>query len=83
MGKFFKFSIRFKILIVLLLVVTAAVSAITLTMAKLFHTDKSIYVHDLTAEMAIRTAAETRALLTGYQRNLHVFTHLLYDPRIG
>ncbi len=82
MGKFFKFSIRFKILIVLLLVVTAAVSAITLTMAKLFHTDKSIYVHDLTAEMAIRTAAETRALLTGYQRNLHVFTHLLYDPEM-
>ncbi len=80
MGKFFKFSIRFKILIVLLLVVTAAVSAITLTMAKLFHTDKSIYVHDLTAEMAIRTAAETRALLTGYQRNLHVFTQFLYDP---
>ncbi len=79
MGKRIKFSIRFKVLVILLLVVTAAVSTITFTMAKLFHTDKSIYVHDLTSEMAMHTAAETRALLEGYQQNLRVFTRLLYD----
>jgi hypothetical protein len=79
MGKRIKISIRFKVLVILLLVVTAAVSTITFTMAKLFHTDKSIYVHDLTSEMAMHTAAETRALLEGYQQNLQVFTRLLYD----
>ena len=79
MGKRVKFSIRFKVLVILLLVVTAAVSTITFTMANLFHADKSLYVHDLTSEMAMHTAAETRALLEGYQQNLQVFTHLLYD----
>ena len=62
------FPIRFKVLVILLLVVTAAVSTITFTMAKLFHTDKSIYVHDLTSEMAMHTATETRALLAGTSR---------------
>ena len=79
MGKRVKFSIRFKVLVILLLVVTAAVSTITFTMANLFHADKSLYVHDLTSEMAMHTAAETRALLEGYQQNLQVFTRLLYD----
>jgi two-component system NtrC family sensor kinase len=82
MGKRVKFSIRFKVLVILLLVVTAAVSTITFTMAKLFHTDKSIYVHDLTSEMAMHTATETRALLAGYQQNLQVFTRMLYDREL-
>ena len=82
MGKRIKFSIRFKVLVILLLVVTAAVGAITLAMAKLFHADKSLYVHDLTSEMAMHTAAETRALLEGYQQNLQVFTRLLYDREL-
>jgi predicted Zn finger-like uncharacterized protein len=77
-----KFPIRFKILIALLLVVTTAVSLITFTMANLFHTDKSAYVHDLTSEMAVHTAAETRALLTGYSERLQVFTRLLFEQNL-
>jgi signal transduction histidine kinase len=82
MGKRIKFSIRFKVLVILLLVVTAAVSTITFTMAKLFHADKSIYVNNLTSEMAMHTATETRALLAGYQQNLQVFTRMLYDREL-
>ncbi len=79
MFKQLRFPIRFKILISLLLVITAVVSIITFTMANLFHTDKSAYVHDLTSEMAVHTAAETRALLVGYRERLQVFTRFMFD----
>lgn len=75
----FKFPIRFKILVALLLIVTSVVSFITFSMANLFHTDKSAYIHDLTSEMALNTAAETRGLLVGYRERLQVFTRLLSD----
>jgi signal transduction histidine kinase len=75
----FKFPIRFKILVALLLIVTSVVSFITFSMANLFHTDKSAYIHDLTSEMALNTAAETRGLLVGYCERLQVFTRLLSD----
>jgi signal transduction histidine kinase len=55
------------------------VSIITFAMANLFHTDKSAYIHDLTAEMAMHTASETRAMLTGYQERLQVFTRLMLE----
>jgi predicted Zn finger-like uncharacterized protein len=74
-----KFPIRFKILIALLLIVTTVVSIITFTMANLFHTDKSAYVHDLTSEMAMHSASETRALLAGYRERLQVFARLLME----
>jgi len=77
-----KFPIRFKILIALLLVVTTVVSLITFTMANLFHSDKAAYVHDLTSEMAVHTAAETRALLTGYSERLQVFTRVLFEQKL-
>ena len=79
MSKQLRFPIRFKILISLLLVITAVVSIITFTMANLFHTDKSAYIHDLTSEMAMHTAAETRALMVGYRERLQVFTRLMFD----
>jgi len=74
-----KFPIRFKILIALLLIVTTVVSIITFTMANLFHADKSAYVHDLTSEMAMHSASETRALLAGYRERLQVFARLLME----
>lgn len=77
-----RFPIRFKFLIALLLVITAVVGTITFTMAKLFHDDKSAYIHDLTSEMAMHTAAETRALLVGYRQRLQVFTRLLFDRQM-
>lgn len=78
-----RFPIRFKILVALLLVITAVVSVITFTMANLFHTDKSAYIHDLTAEMAMHTASETQAMLTGYQERLQVFTRLMLEKELA
>jgi signal transduction histidine kinase len=74
-----RFPIRFKILIALLLVITAVVSIITFTMANLFHMDKSAYIHDLTSEMAMHTASETRAMLDGYRERIQVFTRLMFE----
>jgi signal transduction histidine kinase len=78
-----RFPIRFKILVALLLVITAVVSIITFTMANMFHTDKSAYLHDLTAEMAMHTASETRVILTGYQERLQVFTRLMLEKELA
>ena len=72
-----RLPIRFKILISMLLVITVVVSIITFTMANLFHEDKSAYIHDLTAEMAMHTAAETQSLLVGYYERLQVFALLM------
>ena len=74
-----QFPIRFKILIVILLLVTGAVSTITFTMANLFHKDKAAYIRDLTSEMAMHTAAETRLLLTGYREKVGIFTELMLE----
>ena len=54
--------IRYKILLAVLLVVTAVVSTITFTMAQLFHADKKIYVRDLSSVQAMHAAQETAAL---------------------
>ncbi|MBW2412179.1 MAG: HAMP domain-containing protein [Deltaproteobacteria bacterium] len=78
-----RFPIRFKILVALLLVITVVVSIITFTMANLFHTDKSAYIHDLSAEMAMHTASETRAMLAGYQERLQVFTRLMLEKDLA
>lgn len=83
MLKRIKFPIRFKILIALLLIITTAVGIITFTMAKMFHADKSAYVHDLTSEMAMHTAAETRALMVGYRERLQVFSRLLFEKNFA
>jgi signal transduction histidine kinase len=61
----------------MLFVITAVVSIITFTMANLFHDDKSAYIHDLTAEMAMHTAAETHSMLVGYYERLQVFALLM------
>lgn len=78
-----RFPIRFKILIALLLVITAVVSIITFMMANLFHKDKSAYIHDLTSEMAMHTASETRAMLVGYQERIQVFTRLMFEKDLA
>jgi GGDEF domain-containing protein len=43
-------------------------------MANLFHTDKTAYIHDLTSEMALHTAAEARSL--NVKHNLNCVGHL-------
>jgi signal transduction histidine kinase len=77
-----RFPLRIKILTTLLLVVTIVVSLITFIMAKLFHTDKTAYIHDLTSVIALHTAQEARSLLTGYEERLKVFTGLLSEQSL-
>ena len=79
MRRVLKLPLRFKILITLLIVVTIVVSIITFTMAKMFHSDKSTYVHDLTSVMAVNLSQEVRSLLEGYRERLLVFTRLMYS----
>jgi signal transduction histidine kinase len=78
-GKPFSISIRIRILVTMLLFLTLAISAIVYTMAQMFHTDKATYMRDLTAEMAMHTAAEAGAVLNGYQKRFKVFGHILFD----
>ncbi len=82
MFKAFRFPIRFKILLTLLSVMTVVVSLITFTMANLFHTDKTAYIHDLTSVIALHMAEEARAYLEGYQERLQVFARVIYDPNL-
>lgn len=77
-----RFPIRFKILVTMLLVITAVVSIITFTMANLFHTDKESYIHALTSEMAQHTAAEARSILNGYRERLQVLALLMTNRQM-
>ena len=61
------FPIRLKILLAVLFLVTIVVSTITFTMANLFHSDKTAYIHDLTSVIALHTAEEARSLLDSWQ----------------
>ncbi len=77
-----RIPIRFKILLTQLLVVIAVLTLITYTMARLFHTDKTAYIHDLTSVIALHTAEETQSLLVGYQERLQVFARLMADENL-
>lgn len=82
MKKNFRFPIRFKILLTLLVVITLVVSMITFIMANLFHSDKTAYIKDLTATTASNQAEKTRALLDGYRDELEIFTRLMLERSI-
>ncbi|MCK9418780.1 MAG: ATP-binding protein [Nitrospirae bacterium] len=79
MLKNMRFPIRFKILVILLLLVTSAVSLITLTMARFFHDDKTTYIRDITSVVALHMAEETRSMMIGYEEKLRIFANLIYD----
>ena len=76
------FPIRFKLMITLLVVITLVVGAITYTMAKLFHTDKTTYIYDLTSVVAQHVADEADALHVGYLERLKLFTRIMLDPAL-
>lgn len=78
----FHFPIRFKILLIQLLVVTAAVGVITFTMARLFHTDKTTYIHDMASLVALHTAEEANATLRASQEKLLVFARMMAEREI-
>ncbi len=75
-------SIRLKILVTLLLVVTAVVSIITFTMANLFHEDKREYIVDLTSLVALSAAEECRSILAGYGDRLEVYGRIMREPEL-
>ncbi|HEY5648649.1 MAG TPA: HAMP domain-containing protein, partial [Nitrospiria bacterium] len=81
--KRFRFPIRFKILITLLVVVTGVVSLITFIMANLFHTDKTSYIRDLTSLIAIHTAEEARSYLSNQHEKQKLFTRLLFEKNLS
>jgi len=78
-----RIPIRFKILIALLIVITGVVSIITFTMANLFHTDKTAYIHDLTSVIALHTTQEAESMMLGYQERLQVYGRVLTDGKLS
>ena len=78
-----RIPIRLKMLIVLLTIITGVVSVITFTMANLFHTDKTAYIHDLTSVIALHTTQEANSLLLGYQERLQVYGRVLADSKLN
>ena len=71
--------IRLKILLGVLVLITAAVSTITFTMANIFHTDKQAYIKDLTSLIALQTAREAQVVLVAYREQLKAFSRLMYN----
>jgi len=78
-----RFPLRFKIMLGLLAVVSIVVTLITYTMANLFHTDKTAYIHDLTSVMALRAADETRSLFQGYRERLQTYAIVLDEDSVA
>ncbi len=78
----FSFPIRVKVLLTVLLLIMAVMSLNTSTMANLFRKDKTTYIRDLTAVMAIHVAEEADGLLRNYVANMRAFGDLIYDPNI-
>src|SRR5882672_976460 len=75
--------LRYKILLAVLLIVTAVVSTITFTMAHLFTVDKKVYVRDLSSVQAMHAAEETRALIASYRDRLDLCARLLDDAKLA
>lgn len=78
----FRFPIRVKVLLTVLLLIMVVMSLNTSTMANLFRDDKTTYIRDLTAVMAIHVAEESETLLRNYVSNMQAFGDVIYDPDI-
>ena len=78
----FSFPIRVKVLLTVLVLIMIVMSLNISTMASLFRTDKTAYIRDLTAVMAIHTAEEADALLRNYVANMQAFGDVIYDTRM-
>jgi signal transduction histidine kinase len=83
MLKHLRIPLRFKILVGLLLLVTVVLGLITFTMARLFNTDKTTYIHDLTSVMAVHAAEEAKTLLEGYQHRLQFFARVISSTELS
>ncbi len=78
----FSFPIRVKFLLVVLLLIMVVMSLNTSTMANLFRQDKTTYIRDLTAVMAMHVAEEADSLLRHYIANMRTFGDVIYDGRL-
>ncbi len=75
-------SIRLKLLLTMLFVVTGAVSVITLTVINLLHKDKAAYIFDSTTAVAIHMAEEVNARLENDIIQMRVLAHALLSNEI-
>lgn len=78
----FGFPIRVKVLLTVLLLIMVVMGLNTSTMASLFRKDKTTYIRDLTAVMAIHVAEEAEVLLRSYAANMRTFGDVIYDPML-
>lgn len=77
-----KFSIRLKLLVMMLVVVTAVVSMLTFKIVTLFQKDKTTYLFDLTAVTALHLSEEANTILRNYDERLAVFAQSLLSVEI-
>ncbi|MDH3646666.1 MAG: ATP-binding protein [Gammaproteobacteria bacterium] len=75
--------IRVKLLLAVLALVMLVVALITVSMANLFHDDKTTYIRDLTSIMAVQMSRETNVMVQSYTENLSVFADTLFDTELG
>ena len=81
-NKTFRFPIRLKILLMILLLVTSVVSFITFSMVQLFQKDKTTYVFDLISVVALHMAEEANTILESYEGQLDVFAEVLFTENM-
>jgi two-component system NtrC family sensor kinase len=79
----FRFPIRLKILLMILLLVTSVVSFITFSMVQLFQRDKTTYIFDLTSVVALHMAEEANSTLENYKGQLAVFAEILFAENMS
>lgn len=77
------FPIRVKLLVAVLTIVMLVVTLITVSMANLFHEDKTTYIRDLTSIMAVQVSRETNVIVQSYADNLSMFANVLFDAELA
>ncbi len=75
----FNFPLRVKVLVTVLMLIMVVMSLNTSTMASLFRDDKTTYIRDMTAVMAIHIAKESGSLLRHYVSDMQAFGDVIYD----
>ncbi len=75
-------SIRLKLLLTMLVVVTSAVGVITTTIVTLFQEDKTAYIFDSTTAVALHMAEETNATLSNYITQMNVLARALLSDEM-
>ncbi len=78
----FSFPLRVKVLLTVLLLIMVVMSLNTSTMASLFRDDKTTYIRDMTAVMAIHVAEESGSLLRHYVSNMQAFGDVIYNAEL-